>query len=883
MDKATLDTKVQEIIAGILTDEAAIKEVLDALGGDAFAKIALFPAVAQDVAKTYLGEKAFGEAIKNDKVEDITLSEAEIKANDDKLAIFAGGVDLSKPEYKAANDALDLLDYGSTLNARDNLIEAAKQQAYADCLTTKGLDEDKYKQSLINNVQMAVYEVALANSATAELPKAATHDVVMTFLATQAGKPKIPVSVDSLVAFFTKTSEQIEAKKESLLNKFAGSAVISAICTPWQAKLDTWDAKLTADYGTKYTTAKAVAKVLGKIGKGVAISAAMLAVASAGQVGFAVYAAYAVHKASKPLRDSYNKDPKGKAKGGSILGWMNNNKWEVTKWGLRSVGAVAAGISGYGMASGLGLIRPSTVISGGVAAVDVGVAAVKKKGMKQALFGLGASALAFAGGYLAHTFFGADAQKSDFKLPDGQSLDEANDGSMLVVNPDETKVDPHSDGSMLVVNPEETKVDPHSDALKSMLGDDCGCDDKNPENINLGKNCETKIGIQEKVGYNEADIKFWNSRIDQFMEPCDEKNLDILFESGKLDLKQFPGIETVEEFKYKLAIMDKFNMDNQKGLVEEIQEMMQKVQEAKCSGTMAEKLAALDKIEPMNNDFANDVADGMNSFDNRGNPLCVEAEKVNAPAQAPVDKTPKVEALDHNLDDNELKAPAMKGVDVPESTIGADLGAGQEEQPVGTQKTYSLKYQEEAQLAHDTPRKDYNGSEYVADVGPLPVHEIPLDHGGKLSYSFTEGAMKDMQVTGMVADERVQELAKRLEGFYENPLAQAMKLTAISEVYNDLEVRMEGGDKVHGVEEWMKVQKGVFEKFGMSLNEDNRLEVNEDFNKEKAIGAFQKDQTEYAEKMAKKAAKEAAKQQNLEDAATSGKDYNRFARGGREK
>lgn len=874
MDKATLDAKLQGIIGGTVTDEAEIKEVLDALGTDAFTKVQLFPKAAQDIAQSYLGEKAFGDHIKEAKPEDIQATEAEILANDAKLKTF--DADLSKPEYKEANDALDLLDLSADPKARENLIEAAKQQAYADCLTEKGLDANKYRQSVINNVQLSVYELALANAAASDTPKAASHEAVQTYLAGLAGKPKIKVSANSILSFLAKTSEQVEAKKDAILNKFSAIPAIQTLCASWKTKTDAWDAKLTADYGTKYTQAKNVAKVLGKVAKGAAIGAAMLTVAHAGALGFAVYAAYAINKSVKPLKEKYRNDPA--AKGKSILGWMKENPYETIKCGARTVGAVCAGISGWGMATGMGLIRPSTMISGSVAAADVAVAAVRKKGMKGALIGLGASAGSFLAAWGLSSWLHHDGSNADETKVDNGAKEAATE------NTEEKKTDPNFWKKILGIQDEDkqdttpplrsgktelesdlTTDNKHSDTLKAMLGEDCGCDE-NSAHVQ-GNDCETKINIQEKVGYNDKDIEFWNSRIDKFIDPCDEKNLDILFESGKLDLKQFPGIETIEEFKYKFGLLEQYNIENERQLTSAIREMMDQVQEAKCLGTLEEKLAALDKLAPMDKDLANNISDGMNSYDNRGNPLCWEPKVVEQHIEE-VKPEPEPEKIVRTttepLPDGKITSLATEKPDLTIPRSAADT------------KGYDLGFSEQQRLPHEVLRKDYNGVEYH-DIDPnAQVYNVPLTDGGSVSYKFSEGAVVDAKVSGIKMTEHVKALANRLDGFYpkEQAQAMAMKLTATSEIYNDISSRLENNEDVqHGMKEWMNAQEKVFDKFGMKLDENNRLILDGDFNKEKGIAEFQKWNEKYDASQAKYEAKIAKQQEAYEYAQKYGKDY----------
>ena len=383
--------------------------------------------------------------------------------------------------------------------------------------------------------------------------------------------------------------------------------------------------------------------------------------------------------------------------------------------------------------------------------------------------------------------------------------------------------------------------------LLAMLGDDCGCDEKGSGVVNAN-DCEAKIRIQEKAPETAADLKFWASRADMFVEDCEQQDLDILVKAGKINLDDFPGINTMEEFSYKFGLMRKMNLPNQRPLVEEIEQMLKQVQDIRCGeGNAESRLAELMKMEPMHPDFAKDVANGMNSYDNRGHYLCEEPKPVVHPEPKPV---PEVEPVVVDVKDSERESVETQ-VAVAEPEV----------------RTIAF---EDGEKAPQAVGKDYRNVSLGYKSGEVHSGDISLGGKNKVSYQFQDGVLKVTHAE-LEYDEGTQALADRLRGFPDvaDPEKKAMEIVAKAGVYMDLAENSDAHpnpEKIHGLDQWVNGYSKELEAHGIELRDDG-LALTENFDKQAAIARVADEQH--------RAAVAAQENANLQHWASNrrGKDY----------
>ena len=863
MAKATygvseLDQKLNDIILGRVTDTAEIAQVLtqvddskfvDALNyldGAVLAEIMdKLPTTKRQLIADYAKVSEMARNIHQEN-EVWKVSAEEYVKNSENLEKWK--VDLKGEEFKSAREVVDWMNVSE--DAKQVLMDTAARKVKEESRNVKGLTEKQYKDAINYEIQVAVY---MATTATAALkegtnPKVATQEAVNKFVAEGNKKNTLDVSVDAIAAYAATTHEWIEHRKEQAKLAFGATKFgkqVEKITAATAKELKAWDEALSKNktIGKAYKVARKVAPVIGKMARGMAIGAGMLAVAHMAPAGMAVYAAYAVATSTKPLLEEYKKEKAQAAAKGQTLGFSafaSQNKIEVIRRSVMAANMIVSGVVGYGalglnnlttrgaIAGGMGILNALAIHHGDEKAAAAAAAnpngstnAPKANWARAIIRGMGNSVVGFVAGWAlraGHDYFNGEggqtvAEKTDEQLdmPGEAPHDSTNvEDSTQVAAVDSTEIKAKACG--LDVQKYET--------LDAMLKSDCGCDENGSGAVNAN-DCEAKIKIQEKAPETAADLNFWASRAKMFVEDCEQQDLDILVEAGKINLADFPGINTMDEFAYKFGLMRKMNLPNQRPLVEEIERMIKQVQDIRCDESITgSRVPELMKMEPMHPDFAKDVANGMNSYDNRGHYLCDEPKpqvhQTVKPSVAPV--VTEVEPVVVDVQD-----PEMEPMETPVAVAEPEV------------RTIAF---EDGEKAPQVVGKDYRN--VSLDYKPGEVHSGDISLGGKneVSYQFQDGVLKVTHAQ-LEYDEGTKALAERLRGFPDvaNPEKKAMEIVAKAGVYMDLAENPDAHpnpEKIHGLDQWVNGYSKELEAHGIELRDDG-LALTENFDKQAAI------------------------------------------------
>ena len=859
MAKATygvseLDQKLSDIILGRVTDTAEIAKVLaqvddskfvDALNyldGAVLAEIMdKLPTTKRQLIADYAKVSEMARNIHQEN-EVWKVSAEEYVKNSENLEKWK--VDLKAEEFKSAREVVDWMNVSE--DAKQVLMDTAARKVKEESRNVKGLTEKQYKDAINYEIQVAVY---MATTATAALkegtnPKVATQEAVKKFVSEGNKKNTLDVSVDAIAAYAATTHEWIEHRKEQAKLAFSDTKFgkqVEKITEATAKELKAWDEALSKNktIGKAYKVARKFAPVIGKMARGMAIGAGMLAVAHMAPAGMAVYAAYAVATSTKPLLEEYKKEKAQAAAKGQNLGFsafVSLNKIDAVKALVGAANMIVSGVVGYGalglnnwvarggIAGGMGILntlaihhRDAKAEAAAAANPNGNTNAPKASWTRAFVRGMGNSVVGFVAGWALRA--GLDGGNNDetaaektaklIDMPEEAPHDSTNEAdSTQVAAVDYTEIKAKLEGIS-----EQDRKD-----LLTMLGDDCGCDENGAVNAN---DCEAKIRIQEKAPETAADLKFWASRADMFVEDCEQQDLDILVKAGKINLDDFPGINTMEEFSYKFGLMRKMNLPNQRPLVEEIEQMLKQVQDIRCGeGNAESRLSELMKMEPMHPDFAKDVANGMNSYDNRGHYLCDEPKpqvhQAVKPSVAPV--VTEVEPVVVDVQDPEME-PVATPVEVAEPEV----------------RTIAF---EDGEKAPQVVGKDYRN--LSLDYKPGEIHSGDISLGGKneVSYQFQDGVLKVTHAQ-LEYDEGTKALADRLRGFPDvaDPEKKAMEIVAKAGVYMDLAENPDvhpNPEKIHGLDQWVNGYSKELEAHGIELRDDG-LALTENFDKQAAI------------------------------------------------
>lgn len=841
-------TDVSEIAAVLAqADEARFVDVLNHLDGTVLAEVMdKLPENKRVMIAEYVKVRQMAGNIHQEN--DVwNVSAEEYVKNSENLSKWK--VDLNGEEFKSAREVVDWMNVSD--DEKKILMETAAKKVLEESRTVKGLTEKQYKEAINYEIQVAVYMAATATAAVKEgvNPKVATQEAVNKFVAEGNKKNSLDVSVDAIAAYAASTHEWIEERKNRALVAFADTKFgkqVEKIAEATERELKAWDTALSNNktIGKAYKVARKYAPVIGKIARGAAIGAGMLAVAHMVPAGVAVYAAYAVRTSTKPLFEDYKK---AKAKDPTLgfAAYAGQNKIDVVKAAVGAVNMIVSGAVGYGalgldnlvarggVAATMGLINAGAIHhrdkKNAAAAAAAGSTTVQQASWTRALVrGMGNSAVGFGLGMLFRNWdslFGkettAEITEKTIDMPGAAEADSTNVADSTVVKPN---------------LPEGISEQDKKDIL-AMLEDDCNCDEPGKVNAN---DCEAKIKRQEQVvDYEDgvagsdaekakyAELKrFWGDRANKFLEPCDQKDLDLLFKAGKLNMDDFPGINSMEEFTYKFGLMRKMNLPHQRPLVEEIEEMLKKVQDVRCGeGDSNAKFEELMKMEAMHSDFAHDVANGMNSYDNRGHYLCEEPKPVVHEEVKPAPQK----------DPEPIKTEKPTVPVVEEEEVQPVRTAIIEEQPVYDQPEVRKVAFVDGEKAPQLGGKDYCNVSY--DYKPGPVYENTVSLGGNnvVEYQFQDGVL-NVTSASIESDEGVRALAEQLRGFPDvaDPEQKAAEIVAKAGVYMDLAENTEHPEKIHGLNQWIAGYSKDLERYGIEFKDDG-LGVKEGFDKQAAI------------------------------------------------
>ena len=858
-------TDVSEIAAVLAqADEARFVDVLNQLDGTVLSEVMdKLPENRRVMIAEYVKVRQMAKNIRQEN--DVwNVSAEEYVKNSENLSKWK--VDLNGEEFKSAREVVDWMNVSD--DEKKVLMETAAKKVLEESRTVKGLTEKQYKEAINYEIQVAVYMAATATAAVKEgvNPKVATQEAVNKFVAEGNKKNSLDVSVDAIAAYAASTHDWIEERKDRALVAFADtkfSKQVENIAKATEKELKAWDTALSNNktIGKAYKVARKYAPVIGKIARGAAIGAGMLAVAHMVPAGVAVYAAYAVRTSTKPLLEDYKK---AKAKDSTLgfAAYAGQNKIDVVKAAVGAVNMIVSGAVGYGalgldnlvargsVAATMGVINAGAIHhrdkKNAAAAAAAGSTTVQQASWARALArGIGISAAGFGLGMLFRNWdnwFGkettAEITAKTIDMPGAAEADSMNVADSTVVKP-----------NLLKGISEQDKQD-----ILTMLEDDCNCDEPGKVNAN---DCEAKIKIQEKAPETAADLKFWASRADMFVEDCDQKDLDLLFKAGKLNMDDFPGINSMEEFTYKFGLMRKMNLPHQRPLVEEIEEMLKKVQDVRCGeGDSNAKFEELMKMEAMHPDFAHDVANGMNSYDNRGHYLCEEPKPV---VHEDVKSAPQ-------KDPEPVKTEEPTVPVVEEEEVQPVRAAIIEEQPVYDQPEVRKVAFVDGEKAPKLVGKDYRNASY--DYKPGPVYENTVSLGGNnvVEYQFQDGVL-NVTSASIESDEGVRALAEQLRGFPDvaNPEQKAAEIVAKAGVYMDLAENTKHPEKIHGLNQWIASYSKDLERHGIEFKDDG-LGVKEGFDKQAAISVMESQPGQENLKLQQELG-------NVMRRAVSGKDY----------
>ena len=830
-------TDVSEIAAVLAqADEARFVDVLNHLDGTVLSEVMdKLPENKRVMIAEYVKVRQMAGNIRQEN--DVwSVSAEEYVKNSENLSKWK--VDLNGEEFKSAREVVDWMNVSD--DEKKVLMETAAKKVLEESRTVKGLTEKQYKEAINYEIQVAVYMAATATAVVKEgvNPKVATQEAVNKFVAEGNKKNSLDVSVDAIAAYAASTHEWIEERKNRALVAFADTKFgkqVENIAKATERELKAWDTALSNNktIGKAYKVARKYAPVIGKIARGAAIGAGMLAVAHMVPAGVAVYAAYAVRTSTKPLLEDYKK---AKAKDPTLgfTAYAGQNKIDVVKAAVGTVNMIVSGAVGYGalgldnlvarggVAATMGVINAGAIHhrdkKNAAAAAAAGNTTVQQASWTRALVrGIGNSVAGFGLGMFFRNWDSwlgkettAEITEKTIDMPGAAEADSTNVADSTVVKPN---------------LPEGISEQDKQDIL-AMLEDDCNCDEQGKVNAN---DCEAKIKIQEKAPETAADLQFWRSRADMFVEVCDQNDLELLFKAGKLNMDDFPGINSMEEFTYKFGLMRKMNLPHQRPLVEEIEEMLKKVQDVRCGeGDGNAKLEEVMKMEAMHPDFAHDVANGMNSYDNRGHYLCEEPKPVvHEEVKSAPQKDPEL------VKTEEPTVPVVE-----EEEVQPVRTAIIEEQPVYDQPAvYQVSF-EDGEKAPQLGGKEYRNVSY--DYKPGPVYENTVSLGGNnvVEYQFQDGVL-NVTSASIESDEGVRALAEQLRGFPDvaNPEQKAAEIVAKAGVYMDLAENTEHPEKIHGLNQWIASYSKDLERHGIEFKDDG-LGVKEGFDKQAAISAM---------------------------------------------
>ena len=803
------------------------------------------------------------------KYNDVNVSKEVLEENAQQLEQLEAKYDPHKNEiFSESRKVFDKLNLAD--DTKTDVLEAARLNAYTDSLIDGKLDEAKYVENLKSNIELAVYSMlsgTVASQANAKSDKSIDLTVKNLWeqLVNQANetKEKIDVKSTAVMGYLATTMERTDGIKDRIKTKVGNIPLLARLNKRISQLDDRWEKR----YGKTYQAAKKTVKIVSNVGIG---WGSMLLAGAAGPAGLAIYGAYAGYKSMRPLVQSYQQNHKEYKSFGAFL---KDNKMNA----LTAVsGVLALGVAGVNAAEALNgsgqlssLLRYATGTRAAVAystvglknMVDIADAHKKGEGLGKAVGKAIATAAFFAGGYyLSQNGLGSDnahSEKSGLTLPDGKDLNEAkvvdagNQGAAVDTTA-QSVTEADSSAVSAVVEPEKDPCEDIENALRAR-------EDSQTHQAVAEDDCNGKIEIQARD--HSLHTEFWDNRNRHFLGDDLTDALYGLFEGDKpvLNLENFEGIDNKEEFVYKYAIMKANNMPEQRMLVDLI--------EKACGGQLTE------------GDYI-DIARGMNSYDNHGNPLCWEntSDVVSGRLPDDVERCDPVEPVHEEVTTPVIPEPIevepvevapveVEPVEIPVEPVPVEQVPAETVVEDTTKKFYQGYIEERVKLGSVQSQELIKGYDYDFHDAPIPENEpaegydydvdgnvgeptpnvksemvtglIDMANGGRVAYNFHDGAAV-IDYT-MPEDAETSKIAAHLEGFSDQPDIQARRYAAYGEVYFDLQNRLAEGETIKGAEEWMGWMDKHLAKRGLFIDENGYVAINQNADREMLLEAYQAD------------------------------------------
>ena len=781
-------------------------------------------------------------------------------------------VNLKDKDFAQAREVAGWMNVSD--EAKQLLMDTAVLKVKEESRNVKNLTEKQYKEAINFEIQLAVYQATVATSAVKQdkNPKIATQEAVNQFVEAgrkQATKGKksnfLDVSVDSILAYSAKTSEWVANRANQAKKEFADTkqgSKIAKIVDAINKKLEAKDKYLSSHktWGKTYKFMKKYAPALGEGARSMAVNLGMLSIAAAtGPAGMALYAAYAVSSSCEPLIKEYKKEKKNN-QNLNFAAFVADNKMLTLKGVVGATTMIVAGTMGYGafgvsaMKARLGISAASGAINSGViyqqdrkaAAVAraAGQENVKEASVWRAVKrGFGNAAIGFGMGWL----LGGNSS--------GETATETDSKNTLMM-PDEYKAQlesaqadslKHSEVVTEPVTPvatEKAEVDAKLKGALELVDDSCCEEQPAPSKVVNANDCETKIAIQENAPETDADKQFWGDRANKFVKPCDQNAIAALFKLGVFNLDEMPGIGSEVEFTYKFGIMREMNLPHQRGLVEMIEEKINVIQEIGCNDGLSEqqKLDALSKITSYGKDGGEAIADGMNSYDNRGNYLCEEPKPVKTRVVEAVEE-PKVEEkpIEQPITVREEKVPPLEPVaepvvETPIVEVSEQRTISVMDVNVGKDYRNADVYILNGQMSNETLEEiKFINREFT---------ELAFENGDNIVYNF-KGDDLVVATSTLTVDETTRNIAAKIDGLvveqYNGEMADAtnaaLSINARLEIYNDL---LENGELKGQKAKWGERFMHELNSYGFTYDAEQRnLAPIEGFDREAAMAEAQ--------------------------------------------
>ena len=801
------------------------------------------------------------------KFNDVNVSKEKLEENAQKLEqLEAKHNPHDGKEFEESRKVLDKLNI--TDDTKTDVLEAARLNAYTDSLIDGKLDENKYVENLKSSIELAVYSmlsgtvVSQANTKTDKSIDMAVKETWKQIVEKVDGtKGKVNVSGDAVMGYLATTMERADSVKDRIKTKIGNIPLLAKL----NKRISQLDNKWSKKYGKTYDVSKTAVKVVSNVGIGMGM---LMAAGALGPVGLTAYGAYASYHGFKPILQSWKNSRKEYKSFGAFM--MDNKLNTLTAVsGVLALGIAVCNAGGAAVKALGGQVNSSTLSSlfgyatktraavaySAVAlknAVDIKDAYNKGEGKGQAWLKAGVTALAFAVNYAVMSHMGSDGQetpkKSGVTLPDGRDLNEAKvteDGTPRV------PVDTATQDTSAVQTPEDSQQREEicDEVERALQGQQ---QTQEPEIIE--GDCDAKIAAQAQD--HSLHTEFWDNRNRHFLGDDLTNALYKLFEGDQpiLKLEDFEGIDNKEEFVYKYAIMKANNMPEQRILVDMI--------EKACGGQLTAENYA-------------EIARGMNSYDNHGNPLCWENTENVVVGRLPDDfercdpvQTESQPEQQTETQTPQAQTPQAQTPQPQESDASADESDSSAEpvQEVDTVNMYKGRIVEHATLDNVSPEK-IKGYDYDFYDAPVPENEaaegydynvdgnqaeqaptvdvnrvggvIEMDNKGIVEYSFCNGAVEI--VYQMPEDKFADEIAAHLEGFTKNPEIMSRRYAAYSEVYWDMKNLLAKGETIRGAEEWMDAIDKHLASRGLFIDDRGYIAINKDIDRELLLKAYQAD------------------------------------------